>query len=127
MYSWGGCLDRSATLSCTGLVAWQSAAAIWNGAGSEIWFMSQARFAQFLLLGVGMSSWIGYQATNRGEVPQALVILSLQFFFVNFYWPILNLLPVWPLDGGRISRETFEWLMPERGTATSLIVSMIVA
>jgi len=60
-------------------------------------------------------------------VPQALVILSLQFFFVNFYWPILNLLPVWPLDGGRISRETFEWLMPERGTATSLIVSMIVA
>jgi stage IV sporulation protein FB len=83
--------------------------------------------AQFLLLGLGILGAIGYLAANRGEVPQALVVLSLQLFFVNFYWPILNLLPIWPLDGGRISRETFEWLMPERGTATSLIVSIIVS
>ena len=25
--------------------------------------------------------------------------------FVNIWWPMLNLVPVWPLDGGRIARE----------------------
>ena len=84
-------------------------------------------FAQFLLLGLGTLGAIVYVAAKGAEVPIALEILYFQFFFVNFYWPILNLLPIWPLDGGRITRETFEWLMPETDTATSLVVSMIVA
>src|SRR4029077_4224312 len=56
----------------------------------------------------------------------ALVALD-QLYFVNLFWPILNLLPVWPLDGGRISRETFEWLMPRNGTGVSLFLSFLVA
>ena len=84
-------------------------------------------FAQFLLLGFGILAAILYLSSNKGEAHESLQILFDQFYFVNFYWPILNLLPIWPLDGGRISRETFEWLMPERGTATSLIVSMFIS
>jgi len=83
-------------------------------------------FAQFLLLGIGFMGAIAY-ATKKEGVPEPLMIVFRQFFFVNFFWPVLNLLPIWPLDGGRISRETFEWLMPQNGTATSLVVSMIVA
>jgi Zn-dependent protease len=83
--------------------------------------------AQFLLLGVVILAGVGYMAANRGEVPEPLFVLFFQLVVVNLFWPLLNLLPIWPLDGGRISRETFEWLMPETGTATSLIVSMIVA
>jgi Zn-dependent protease len=84
-------------------------------------------FAQFLLLGLGIITAFGYLAAKEGQVPKLLVVFSLQFAVVNLFWPIVNLLPVWPLDGGRISRETFEWLLPETGTATSLVVSMIVA
>jgi Zn-dependent protease len=51
----------------------------------------------------------------------------LMLFEINLLWPVLNLLPIWPLDGGRISREIFEGLMPARGTAFSLGVSMVVA
>ena len=46
---------------------------------------------------------------------------------INLFWPILNLLPIWPLDGGQISRELFGGLMPARGLRVSLGVSMLVA
>jgi len=32
-----------------------------------------------------------------------------QMLFINLFWPLLNLLPIWPLDGGQISRELFTW------------------
>jgi stage IV sporulation protein FB len=82
--------------------------------------------AQFMLLGVALAVLFICLA-NRAEMSKLAWTLLTQLIWVNSFWPILNLLPIWPLDGGRISRETFEWLMPERGTATSLIVSMIVA
>jgi Zn-dependent protease len=47
--------------------------------------------------------------------------------FINLFWPLLNLLPIWPLDGGQISREAFAGLMRERGLRWSLGVSILVA
>ena len=29
----------------------------------------------------------------------------LQLMFVNLVWPLLNLLPIWPLDGGQVAKE----------------------
>jgi Zn-dependent protease len=46
---------------------------------------------------------------------------------INLWWPVMNLLPVWPLDGGKISREVFDWFMPGRGVRTSLGLSLTVA
>jgi Zn-dependent protease len=83
--------------------------------------------AQLLVYGAVKLVESRVEIANEGETSPAILILILQLKFVNLVWPILNLLPIWPLDGGRISRETFEWLMPEKGTATSLIVSMIVS
>jgi Zn-dependent protease len=48
-------------------------------------------------------------------------------FEINLLWPLLNLLPIWPLDGGQISREVFQGVLGERGTAVSLGISMVVA
>ena len=48
-------------------------------------------------------------------------------FQINLFWGLLNLLPIWPLDGGRISRETFEWASPRQGARAALILSGIVA
>jgi len=42
-----------------------------------------------------------------GRVSRPSILQALSFFllFVNIFWPILNLLPVPPLDGGQIVRE----------------------
>lgn len=47
--------------------------------------------------------------------------------FINLYWALLNLLPIWPLDGGQISRNVLEWLLPGRGTRLALLLSTAVA
>ena len=83
--------------------------------------------AQFLLLGIIFLAQAACMPANKEEPSGLLLFLFFQLKFVNFFWPLLNLLPVWPLDGGKISRETFEWLMPVQGTGISLIVSLILA
>jgi stage IV sporulation protein FB len=47
--------------------------------------------------------------------------------FINLLWGLVNLLPVWPLDGGQISRDVCEGLSPDTGLERSLILSMAVA
>jgi Zn-dependent protease len=46
---------------------------------------------------------------------------------INIYWGIINLFPVYPLDGGRISRELLMSVNATRGTAWSLWVSTACA
>jgi stage IV sporulation protein FB len=55
-----------------------------------------------------------------------IVQLAAQLLFVNIYWGLLNLLPVYPLDGGQISRELFTSLSPRDGYQQSLMVSIFV-
>jgi stage IV sporulation protein FB len=43
--------------------------------------------------------------------------------FVNFYWSLANLLPVYPLDGGQVARALFEQADPYGGRRKSLILS----
>ncbi len=45
-------------------------------------------------------------------------------FFVNFYWSLANLLPVYPLDGGQVARALFEQRDPYGGRRKSLILSV---
>jgi membrane-associated protease RseP (regulator of RpoE activity) len=89
-------------------------------------------FAQFLLLGVAVGAMFLYSEPDRPFMAQFAVaepIVRILFFLmiINFYWPILNLLPIWPLDGGMISREILDWLSPREGIRTSLVVSAVVA
>lgn len=46
---------------------------------------------------------------------------------INLFWALFNLLPIWPLDGGQISREFFEGAMGYRGTQAALWLSVAVA
>lgn len=82
---------------------------------------------QFLFLGVVILIDIALAMRHGKQLTPMTSMLFAYLIFVNLWWPLLNLLPIWPLDGGRISRETFEWLMPKTGTGISLIVSIIVA
>ena len=46
---------------------------------------------------------------------------------INLFWPILNLLPIWPLDGGQMAREVFVAASPRNGDSITLAVSACVA
>lgn len=85
------------------------------------------------LTGTAVPLWVlGYELViGRGE-PLALKNLNLAYFvyfllFANIYWGLLNLLPIYPLDGGRIAREGFVRFNRRDGLRLSLICSMITA
>lgn len=56
----------------------------------------------------------------------ALQGLLYAILFVNIWWALMNLLPVYPLDGGQISREMFTIGNPREGIRYSLILSITV-
>jgi Zn-dependent protease len=82
--------------------------------------------AQFILF--GLLKVLDWQLRSSGTffTLHPLVRAVLVFLLdINWYWPLLNLLPIWPLDGGQISRELFVWLLPSRGVRASLILSIV--
>lgn len=54
-------------------------------------------------------------------------ILIQSILFVNIYWGIINLFPVFPLDGGQIARAAFVHYDPWQGIIRSLWLSVIFA
>ena len=50
-----------------------------------------------------------------------------RLLFINFWWAVINLLPVWPLDGGQVSRELFTWASRYNGVRYSLALSLVTA
>ncbi len=50
-----------------------------------------------------------------------------QLLYFCLIWGAVNLLPVYPLDGGQIGREILVWFNPEKGIVHSLILSIFTA
>lgn len=46
---------------------------------------------------------------------------------INIMWGILNLLPIWPLDGGQISQTVLTQVNPYQGRRWSHVISLLVA
>jgi stage IV sporulation protein FB len=65
----------------------------------------------------------------HGERSPSLAMQALLYavLFVNIWWALMNLLPVYPLDGGQISREMFTLSNPREGIRYSLILSIAVS
>jgi Zn-dependent protease len=72
----------------------------------------------------GSTYWLG-----RGEqIPMRnLRVLLILLLDVNVWWGILNLFPVYPLDGGQIARELFLMQNPASGIRRSLLLSCATA
>ena len=56
----------------------------------------------------------------------ALDRLFSAFVFINIFWGLVNLLPVFPLDGGNVARYTLIQVDPINGLRNSLWLSVIV-
>jgi stage IV sporulation protein FB len=71
-------------------------------------------------------SSLRFAASNyRAYVHVYFVVNTL--LYVNFFWSLFNLLPVFPLDGGQITRAILEQRDPELGRMRALRISIGVA
>ena len=48
-------------------------------------------------------------------------------FWINLMWGVVNLLPVWPLDGGQISRDVLTIVSPSNGASVAFGISLVQA
>ena len=64
---------------------------------------------------------------NDPNVPAGFAVFINQLFLVSVFWGLLNLLPIYPLDGGQISREFLQRVMPREGLRLSLMISAFAA
>jgi membrane-associated protease RseP (regulator of RpoE activity) len=82
--------------------------------GHDVYFGFLGRFLPFV-------------AIPAGEVVGSEVFTNLlrYILFISIFWGFLNLMPVYPLDGGQIARELLLRASPQDGIRQSLILSVI--
>lgn len=54
-------------------------------------------------------------------------MLYWQLVFLNLFWGFINLLPIWPLDGGQVSMELCRIIWRRNGQRIALEISIAVA
>lgn len=78
--------------------------------------------AGFLLGGLCLLARASFQIESR-----ALYTLVTELMYVNFFWSVFNLLPMWPMDGGQLLRiGASKVFKPVRGERITHIVSLVV-
>jgi Zn-dependent protease len=112
LYSFGGLAVGSRSLNNR----WQRIAVSFAGP-----------LAQLIILipvwwGWDMQMWVAQKDLSR----LANYLLG-SIYIVNLYWPLMNLLPVWPLDGGQISTDLLSFVSPRSGFKAALALSATVA
>lgn len=80
--------------------------------------------AGFCLSGV---AWLVYKSLSLSHPSSLLTYASEVTFYINFIWTILNLLPVQPLDGGKLLSIFLESIFGLKGTKMALFISLLLA
>ncbi len=96
-----------------------------------LWLANREAFPVYVLmaklqLGFGLEDLEVLRGIEHMPHPILLHVV-LDLVFINLMWGLMNLLPVWPLDGGMICRDLFEGAWPDAGLVRSLGFSLIVA
>ncbi len=113
LYSFGGLAIGSNNLSRR----WQRILVLLAGPGIQLVFCAILFGLLFVVPRmIVTTAWGPYALEALGDLLE-----------INLFWPLLNLLPVFPLDGGQISREVCQAVSPQRGGAFALGLSMLVA
>ncbi|MDR2117277.1 MAG: site-2 protease family protein [Planctomycetaceae bacterium] len=105
----------------------------------EVFLSAAGPLAGFVLAGFFSVLFILLTMNSGGQFPdEGLEISSLSataiitsfmrsVIFISIIWGIFNLLPIYPMDGGHISREIFSYISFRNGVTNSLILSMVTA
>jgi Zn-dependent protease len=81
---------------------------------------------QLLLAGVLIGLAYAGLITDELRANPAFGRMWGMLLWINVGWAILNLIPVWPLDGGWVSREVCQAVSSRSGLVVSLWISVIV-
>ncbi|MFN0052297.1 MAG: metalloprotease [Planctomycetales bacterium] len=86
--------------------------------------------AGFVLFGIvwGLERLIFHMGWLPDSPQQALYLIWVlqTLIFINLWWGLVNLLPVYPLDGGQVSRELLRHFRPYDGLEISLKLSILL-
>ncbi|MGH7174297.1 MAG: site-2 protease family protein [Gemmataceae bacterium] len=84
-------------------------------------------FAEFVLLGVFLVLLFFLRPYLPAKWDPYVREMWWFMVFINLFWALVNLLPIWPLDGGQITREISQAILPQRGATFSLGISLVVS
>jgi hypothetical protein len=113
LYSFGGLAIGSTELRSR----WQRIAVLFAGPG-----------AGFLLYGLVLLAEVSLFPSVEGREPRFYVGMALRMLLtINLFWGLINLLPIYPLDGGQISMELFTAASARNGARLALSLSIAVA
>jgi stage IV sporulation protein FB len=97
---------------------WKRLAVLFAGPGAGLLIFAAISLG---LMGTGPERLGGFMSN-----PLALEAISV-LLTINLVWSILNLLPIWPLDGGQITGVVLGMFSRRNGMRWAHIVSMLVA
>jgi stage IV sporulation protein FB len=112
LYSMGGLAVGSNQLR----QRWQRIAVLFAGPGAELLFLGVVAAVAYL---------VPYQVPRELRLYEAALWSML--VWINLFWGLLNLLPIFPLDGGQIAREVCQAISPRQGSTFALGLSMVLA
>ena len=96
-----------------------------NGSGAlgQVLICLAGPFAGFFLAAVLV---LGLILVGHTDVALNAYVIDLldDMLFICLIWGVVNLLPIYPLDGGQIAREILLKLSPHQGVRWSLLLSM---
>ena len=114
LYGLGGMTTGVEALGCR----WQRLLVLLAGPAVQLLFVS-------LLWGI---TWLPFPQVFRDWGWQALIANGLFILlWINLYWAILNVIPLWPLDGGRVACEIGEAIFGPKGRSLGLSLSIVCA
>lgn len=124
LYSFGGLASYNSSRSKPG----EQIAILLAGPGAG--FLLAAAVVGLLVASGNAISIFGFQigsGTRMSLANPRLMMLVRDLLVVNIFWGLINLLPVFPLDGGQISRTLFMKFNPWQGVQQSIMLSLITA
>jgi stage IV sporulation protein FB len=64
---------------------------------------------------------------NHPQLREIVVESLYMLWLMNLVLNALNLVPIWPLDGGQVMTEIFCWIFPQRGKRLAMGFSFLLA
>jgi Zn-dependent protease len=98
-----------------------------KGLLSRIFLDAAGCLAEFILAAIAFGLFCLLPNQNGFNLLSVVKFFLYCTTLISIIWGIFNLLPIYPLDGGQISREIFLFFSPQKGLANSLIISLVTA